>query len=333
MSCSRFAPVTLLQPHSCFQSCLLCFIRPSEGSESTSIIKINKEIKIPWNQFDCLELSHTSHFGEVRERDPTLHLYTWREPARAREREHLEGARSRTPGHVPPPRNRRAAPVRGATAPTSPSEKGKRERRDTPEGEEGEKRREGSQSQKSLKSEAGHTPQPSNRINYAEYFKLRNTFPLTGELCCGQEAAPARYKNCFVLFLWELRRVLGLYIWLVDLTRNANELKRCFPPPHLSQTGQQKYETFEVKSTHDKPLHPAVLPSAAVIPPNTPILLDMRGKVFKNEEEKIPVARSCFVFASTLEPLNWSYCFSLFQAFTISILWRQQSWHAPGMCM
>lgn len=78
MSCSRFAPVTLLQPHSCFHSYLLCFMRPSEGVESTFSLKN----KIPWHQFDCLELSHSSHFGEVRERDPTLHLFTWRELAR-----------------------------------------------------------------------------------------------------------------------------------------------------------------------------------------------------------------------------------------------------------
>lgn len=112
-------------------------MRPSEGVESTSSLKN----KIPSNPFDCLELSHSSHFGEVRERDPTLHLFTWSELA------HLDGARSRTPGHVPPPRNRRAALVRGATALTSPSEKGKRERRDTPEGEgeEGKTRKEGSQ--------------------------------------------------------------------------------------------------------------------------------------------------------------------------------------------
>lgn len=47
----------------------------------------------------------------------------------------------------------------------------------------------------------------------------------------------------------------------------------------------------------------------------------MRGKVFKDEEEKIPVARSWFVFAS--ERLSRRGCFSPFRGFTVSILWRR----------
>lgn len=49
----------------------------------------------------------------------------------------------------------------------------------------------------------------------------------------------------------------------------------------------------------------------------------MQGKVFKDEEEKIPVARLWFVFASTLERLSRRGCFSPSQGFTISILWRR----------
>lgn len=49
-----------------------------------------------------------------------------------------------------------------------------------------------------------------------------------------------------------------------------------------------------MKSAHDKPLHPAVLLSPTVEPSFTPFGLDVRGKVFKNEEKKIPIARLCF---------------------------------------
>lgn len=117
---------------------------------------------------------------------------------------------------------------------------------------------------------------------------------------------------------------------------NANELKRRLPPPRLSQSGPQKYETFEVKSSRDKPLHPAVLPPATVIPPLHAFPpLDMRGKVFKDEEEKIPVARSWFVFASTLERLSRRGCFSPFPGFTISILRRRaeltRDWDVRGV--
>lgn len=54
----------------------------------------------------------------------------------------------------------------------------------------------------------------------------------------------------------------------------------------------------------------------------------MRGKVFKNEEKKIPLARLSFLLASTpsaeLDLCELCYCFSVSQAPIISMLWQQQ---------
>lgn len=66
----------------------------------------------------------------------------------------------------------------------------------------------------------------------------------------------------------------------------------------------------------------------------TPFGLDMLRKVFKNEEKKIHVAHLCFL----LSPLSSfhldllkRYYFTIFQAFIICMVWRQESWHATGM--
>lgn len=58
-------------------------------------------------------------------------------------------------------------------------------------------------SQKSLKSKAGDTPHRSNRINYAEHFKLRDTFPLPGEHCGGllwTEGSPGTVQKTALCF-------------------------------------------------------------------------------------------------------------------------------------
>lgn len=89
-----------------------------------------------------------------------------------------------------------------------------------------------------------------------------------------------------------------------------------------------KCETL-AKSTHDKPLHPAVLLAATGAVHSRLFGSDMLRKVFKNEEEKIPIARPWFLVASPpsaeVDLVKRCCYFSLFQTFIISMLWPQQS--------
>lgn len=198
-----------------------------------------------------------------------------RQQARAGSREAApgRGAGSCTPGHV-----RRSGQRCDRCKPSDRTGKRGRRRR-TPEGEEEEEEEVGN-----LQSKAGNTLQQSNRINYANQPRLRDAFPLPRRALLWtledkRGAAPARSKYCFVpffLFCISLgitgSRLFFPGEFCLTCGNNANELKRRLPPPpppRLSQSGPQKYETFEVKSSRDKPLHPAVLPPATVIPPHT----------------------------------------------------------------